>query len=125
MIFHVGGADDGEFIHPRDHENNAVIFVLQNVGLRLIVCTGHHNMAAFDQTDAVWRFQLQAVVEEMFYPRTGSVHQTFGAPGEGFAGVDIFGFHHPHAVLTPCAGHAGAGTNFAATFFHFLCIEDH
>ena len=36
-------------------KHDSLIFVLKNVGLLLIVDARHHDMAAFDQTNAVWR----------------------------------------------------------------------
>ena len=122
MILHVGGADDREFVIPWDHEDDTVVFVLQNIGLRLIVCSRHHDVAALDQANTIRRFQLQAVVEEMFHPRASSVHQALGAPGKGFAAVDVDGFHHPQAVFTPCAGHFGTGAHFATAFLYFLSV---
>ncbi|MNP23452.1 hypothetical protein D3C76_1161620 [compost metagenome] len=53
VVFHVGGADDGELVIPWDHEDDTVVFVLQNIGLRLIVHARHHDVAAFDQADTV------------------------------------------------------------------------
>ncbi len=82
-------------------------------------------MAAFDKANTVRRFQLQAIVKELFHPGTGGVNQPFGAPGVGFAGIDVFRFHHPQAGFTPGAGYAGAGAHFAALFHHFLRVKHH
>ncbi|MNZ72680.1 hypothetical protein D3C78_910660 [compost metagenome] len=125
VILHVGGADDREFVIPWDHEDDTMVFVLQNIGLWLIVYTRYHDVAAFDQTDAIRGFQLQTIVEEVFHPWTGGVHQALGAPGKGFATVDVDRFHHPQAVFTPCTGHFGACAHFATALFHFLGIEYH
>jgi hypothetical protein len=76
FILNVGGADDGELIHPRDHKHNAFIFVLQDVGLFLGMHARHHDVAAFDQADAVRRAQMHPFVEELFDPRAGGVDQT-------------------------------------------------
>ncbi|MOA44072.1 hypothetical protein D3C78_1663000 [compost metagenome] len=80
-------------------------------------------MAAFDQADTVRRLELQAIVEEMFYPWAGGVYQAFGAPGKGFAAVDVDGFHHPQAIFAPGAGHFGAGADFATAFGHGLGVQ--
>lgn len=53
FVLHVGGADDGELVHPRDHKHDTFIFVLQDIGLLLGMHAWHDNVAAFDQADAV------------------------------------------------------------------------
>ena len=53
FVFHVGGTDDGKLVHPRNDKHNAVVFVLQNISLLLIVYARHHDMAAFDKTNAI------------------------------------------------------------------------
>lgn len=53
FIFNVSGADDGEFIHPRDHKNNTLIFILQDIGLLLRMHARYDDMAALNQTDTV------------------------------------------------------------------------
>ncbi len=53
IVLNVGGTDYRELIHPRDHEHNPFVFVLQNVGLFLGVHTRHHDVAAFNQANAV------------------------------------------------------------------------
>ncbi len=125
FVLHVGGADNRELVHPRDNKHNTVIFILQNVRLLLGMHARHHNVAAFDQADTVRGFQLQAVIKQLLHPRAGGIHQAFCLPGEGFASVDIFSFHFPQAVFTPCARHASAGTDFAAALFNFLGVEHH
>ncbi len=123
VVLHVGGANNWELVHPRDHKHDALIFVLQNVGLLLVVHARYHNMAALDQADAVWRRLMHPVVEELFDPRAGGIHQAARLPAEFFAAVDIFRFHHPQAVFTFRRDCARTGSDFAAFFHHHLRIS--
>ena len=123
FVLHVGGADDGELIHPRDDKHDTVIFVLQNISLLLGMNARHHDVAAFDQADTVRRFQFQAVIKQLLNPRASGVDQAFRLPGKGFAGIDIFRFNLPQATFTPGTGYTGAGADFTATLHHFLRIQ--
>ncbi len=125
LVLHVGGADDREFIHPRDHKDDTLIFVLQNVRLLLGVHARHHDMAAFNQADTVRRWQVHPVVKELFHPWTGRVHQATSLPAEFLTAVDIFCFDDPQAVFTFCRDSAGAGTDFTAFLDHHLRVGEH
>ena len=65
---------------------------------------------------------MHAFVEEMFHPRAGGVNQAARVPGEFFAAIDIFRFHHPQAVFAFCRDSAGAGANLAAFTYHHLGV---
>ena len=125
FILYVGGADDGKFVHPRDHEHNTFIFVLQNVGLLLGMHARHHNMAAFDQANAIRRRQMHPVVEELFHPRAGGVNQAARLPAIFFAGIDIFRFHNPQAVFAASRGGASPSKHFAAFTHHHLGVGEY
>ena len=125
MVLHVGGADDRELVHPRDDKHDAFIFVLQNVGLLLGMHARHHNVAAFDEADAVRRRQVHAVIEELLHPRAGGVHQTARFPAELLAGIHVFRFHNPQTVFTTRGGGAGTGFYLAAFFLYHLRIRQH
>ena len=102
FIFDVGGADDGELVHPRDHKDNAFIFILQDIGLLLRMYTRYDDMTAFNQADTVRRTQVHPLVEELFDPRAGRVNQTARLPGELFTAINIFRFDNPQTVFTFC-----------------------
>ena len=79
-------------------------------------------MAAFDQTDTIRRFQLQSIIEEMFYPWAGGIHQTFGTPGKDFTRICVFGFNHPQSIFTIGASDLSASANFTTAHHHFLRV---
>ena len=125
FVFHIGGADDGKLVHPRDHEHNTFIFVLQNVGLLLGMHAWHHNMAAFDQANAIRRRQMHPLVEELFHPRAGGVHQAARLPGVFFAGIDIFCFHNPQAVFAASRRGTSTSKHFTAFTYHHLGVGEY
>ncbi|MNP04087.1 hypothetical protein D3C76_959920 [compost metagenome] len=125
FVLHVGGADDRKFIHPRDHKHDALIFVLQDIGLLLRMHARHHDVAAFDQADTVRRRQFHAIVKELFHPRAGSVHQAACLPAKFLAVIDIFGFDNPQPVFTACSGGTGAGFDLAVFLHHHLRVRQY
>ena len=125
FVLYVGGADDGELVHPRDHKHDALVFVLQDISLLLGMHARHHNVAALDQADAVRRRQVHTVIEELFYPRAGGVHQTARFPAELLAGIHVFRFYNPQAVFAACGGRAGTGFHLAAFLLDHLRVSQH
>jgi hypothetical protein len=67
-VFAVGGADQGEVVQVRNGENDALVFVLQDVRVLAFVQLRHDQVAALDQADAVGRFHLQVVADELGDP---------------------------------------------------------
>ena len=63
----------------RGGEDDALVFVLQNVRVLAFVQLGHDQVAALDQADTVGRFQLQIILDEFGHPRAGCIHQGLGA----------------------------------------------
>ncbi len=109
FVFDVSRPDDREFVHPWDDKHNTFIFVLQNISLLLGMDARHHDVAAFNQTNTVRRWQMHAVVEELFHPWAGGIDQTTRLPGVLFTGIDIFSFNNPQTVFTASGGSASAG----------------
>ena len=85
----------------------------------------HHNVAAFDQADAVRGRQMHALVKELFHPRAGGVHQAARFPAELLAGIDIFRLDNPQAVFTAGRGRASAGFHLAAFLLNHLRVRQH
>ncbi|CAH0292667.1 hypothetical protein SRABI66_04310 [Stenotrophomonas lactitubi] len=52
-VFAVGGADDGQVVQVRNGEDDALVFVLQNMRVSALVQSRHDQVAALDQTNAV------------------------------------------------------------------------
>ncbi len=125
FVLHVRGANDGELIHPRDHKHDALVFVLQDIGLLLGMYPRHHDMAAFNQANAIRRWQLHALVEELLHPWAGSVHQTARLPAETLAGIDVFCLDDPQSVFPASGDRAGTGFHLAAFAFNHLRVSEH
>ena len=128
VVFHIGGTDDREFIQPRDHKHNPVVFVLQNISLWAAIHPWHHDVAAFNQPNIARGGRLQAVIKELFYPRAGSIHQCTRPPHAALTtGVRtaLLSLHPPQAILTLRAHNRGAGQHLTAFFHHLTGIGHH
>ncbi|MNF81303.1 hypothetical protein D3C84_635690 [compost metagenome] len=114
-VLAVGGADQGEVIQVRNGEHDALIFVLQDVRVFAFVQFRHDQVAALDQADAVRRFHLQVVANELGDPWAGSVHQRLGADREQ-AAVGSLQVQVPQAFATTGTDATGLGVD-VGTFF--------
>ena len=79
LVLAIGGADHGETVQIGDGEDDAAVFVLQDVGVLAFVQLRHDDVAALDQADTVGRLLFQVVLDEARYPGAGGVHQGAGA----------------------------------------------
>ncbi|MNP18472.1 hypothetical protein D3C76_1109560 [compost metagenome] len=96
-VFAVGGADQGEAVEVGDAENDALVFVLQDVGMFAFVQARHDDVAALDQADAVRRVEFEVVLDEAGDPGAGGVDQGAGANALQ-AAVGMLQFNLPQAI---------------------------
>ncbi|MCY1177839.1 hypothetical protein D9M73_181630 [compost metagenome] len=115
VVFAVGGADQGEVIEIRNGKDDALIFVLQDMRVIAFVQFRHDQVAALDQADAIRRFHLQVVANELGDPRAGRIHQRFGADRKQ-AAIGALQVQVPQALGATCADAAGLGVNVGAFF---------
>ena len=123
-VLAVGGADQGEVVQVRNSENDALIFVLQNVRMFTFVQLWHDDVAALNQTDAVWRFHLQVVTNELGNPRTRGVDQCFGGDREQ-AAVGALKIQVPQTFGAACADATGLGVHMGAFFPRSHGVQHH
>ena len=112
-VFPVSGADQGKAVQVRDAEDDALVFILQNVGMFTFIQARHDNVAALDQADAVRRIELEVVLDEAGHPRAGGVDQRAGMDRLE-AAVGVLQFYLPQALYTFGAQAAGAGVDVCA-----------
>lgn len=124
LVFAVGGADQAEALQPGNDEDNALVLVLQDIGLLLVMQARHHDMAALDQADAIGRLLLEVVLQELRDPGSGGIDQGAGAGGEQ-AAVGAFQVQVPQTLAAPCADAAGAGVDVRVTFARGHGVEQY
>ena len=71
---HVCRADEAEVLLEGDDEHDALVVVLQNVGVPLIVDTGHDDVAALHQLYGGAHRHMHRVIEQLLHPRAGRIH---------------------------------------------------
>ena len=77
-VFAVSGADHGVAVQVGDGEDDTPILVLHDVGLLALVQSGHDDVAALNQANAVRRTLLQVLTDELRYPGPCRVDQRLG-----------------------------------------------
>ena len=71
---YVGGANQAELAVKRNHEDDAFVAVLQQVGMLTGVDARHHDVAAFDMLNALGRgLHACDAAQHPHHPRPGSV----------------------------------------------------
>ncbi len=85
LVLHIRSADEGVVLLIRDNEDDAVVLVLQDVGLFALMDARHYHVAALDEANAARGFLVQALVIEGLDPGTGRIDQTAASDIELFA----------------------------------------
>lgn len=124
LVLAIGGADHGEAVQIGDGEDDAAVFVLQDVGVLAFVQLRHDDVAALDQADTVGRLLFQVVLDEARYPGAGCVHQGAGADRIQ-AAVAALQVQVPESLAATGADAAGAGMDVGAVLAGGDRVEHH
>ncbi len=123
-VFAVGGADQGEAVQVWNAEDDALVLVLQDVGVFAFVEARHDDVAALDQADAVRGIELEVILDEAGDPRAGGVDQ--GACANALqAAIGMLQFNLPQAIHTLSTQATGVGVDVCAVFAGAHGIEHH
>ena len=125
LVAAIGRADQAETLLVGEHENDATILVLKNVGPIVVVESRHDQVAALNHADAVTRITLGIAFDEGFHPGAGGVDQHLAPMLVAFAGVPVFEADHPVPRFLASLGAAGANPDVRAFFLRLQRIEDH
>ncbi len=123
-VLAVRGADQGEVVQVRNCENDALIFVLQDMRVFTLVKFRHDHVAALNQANAIRRFHPQIVTDELGDPRAGCIHQRFG-PNREQAAIGAFQVQVPQTLGATSADAAGLGVYVRAFFAGGHGVEHH
>src|SRR5690606_2030800 len=108
----------------RNGEDDATVFVLQDISLLAVVQTRYDDVATLDQTDAVGRFLLEVFTDETRDPWAGGIDQRAGANGQQ-AAVAAFQMDMPQPLAAPSADAASTRMNVRALFPGSHGVEHH
>ncbi len=114
-VLPVGGADQGKALQVRYAEDNALVFVLQDIGVFAFIQARHDQVAALDQANTIGRIELEVVLDETGHPRAGSIDQG-ACPNALLLAVGMQQVYLPQAIYTLGAQAAGAGQNVSTVF---------
>ena len=81
VVFHVGGANQREVLLVGDGKNDALVRVLENVGVGVREQALHDDVAAFYQADGFAGRGLDDAAQQLLHPRAGGVYYRTGADG--------------------------------------------
>ena len=124
-MFGVRGADQGEIRFIGDGENDPPVGALKEIAFVVIVELAGHDMAAAYQSHALFRRQVDFVVNHVADPRPARIHQHFGVMGGGSAMFHIFRFDTPEIAFARRMGHFGARQDRRTARLCVAGIEDH
>ena len=75
VVFHIGGADQRELAFVGNGEDDALVGVLEDVGMVVLEQLLHHHMAALDQAQRLALGRVGLLAEELRRPRPGGIDQ--------------------------------------------------
>ncbi len=112
----VGRADQRELILVGDHEDHALVRVLQEIGVRFAVDAWNDDMAALDQPYCCVQLHIERLAQDPLDPGPRRVDHAAGLDQRLRSGVGIRQQQAPHASFAIAAQDLGPHANIRTVF---------